>query len=616
MSTRQHGTARLWGGILLALLHAPPALADWAPSREASRTYARGVAALDAGELDEAEVLFRSLLAQEPACGQARHALGLALLRQNKKAEALGAMEQVVAGHAEEADAWAGLSLAAFAAQDFERARTAGEQAVRLAPTSLEAQVALQEALLRLGELDLARTALLRAEGALREADLACLAAQVDLEAGEPGAAAARMGLCQEAEPALAVALQNQVAAARGDVSQAGRLAARMGLSATSGVARALDAWREGRQEEALVALDEVLELEPGRADARLLRGRVRHDLGDLPGAVTDLEAALGGEAWVDVAWTGAMSGIVRQSQERELRQRVAEGAELLVRILAEAGELERARERLADIRVELGELPEVQAAAAAVALAEGDPAAAWAALLRGLPAGEASTAWLDAAARLALLDPGALPEAGAAALRGSGDWHHRYNLALALRQQRQDAEVLALVEETMASAGLTVEVEAERRLAVLGHEAAANLGELGSADRWLARVHPPSEARPVARVNHAVLRLQDGDAAGALAILPDDEELAGLGPEVRAHVRTVQVRARVVQERWEDAYALASGPDLPAAERYWLATRLADAGRLRLADGALVGTCERLDGDTKTRCSQLRGHLGRDAGP
>ena len=102
------------------------AWAAWEPSRSVSRDYARGVAALDVGELSEAESLFREVLDAEADCGMARHALGLALLRQNRKAEALAAFEQASMENPEEADAWVGLSLGAFAAQDFPRAREAG----------------------------------------------------------------------------------------------------------------------------------------------------------------------------------------------------------------------------------------------------------------------------------------------------------------------------------------------------------------------------------------------------------------------------------------------------------------------------------------------------------
>lgn len=592
----------LWGDV---------AMADWAPGRGVAREYARGVAALDVGELDEAEAHFRNVLRDEPACGQARHALGLALLRQNNKPEALGLFEQLALDHAEEVDAWVGLSLAAFAAQDFERATTAGERAVALQPASLEAHVSLQEALLRTGDLPRARAILLQSRDALGGPAVACLEAQVSLEAGEIDAAEARLGLCRKADDALAVAIENQVAAAQGKVAQAGQHAARMGLSATAVVARALDAYQGGQAGEAEGLLDEVLEVEPGRVDARLMRARLRYDRGAHADAVSDLEGALGGSAWVDVAWTGAMSGIVRQSHAEALEARVREGAELLVRILVDGGELTRAEERLTALEAELGDSAELAAARAHLLQAQGAPDAAAATLVRALPSAIPSQTWQDAASRLILAHPVVLHEELAVGIRGASAWSHHYNLALAWRKQGASEAVRQVAHDALRTPGLGLDraPEGEVLLVSLGHDAAVTLGDLADADIWLNRASDPLGLMPRARLNHATLRLQAGQPAEAMEILDrlDPAETGPGGPELYTALR---LRGLAAAEDWKGATALARSPLTSAADRFWLATLLLDAGKLPDGIGLLSAACPELEGEAQARCSSLLAQL------
>ena len=115
------------------------------------------------------------------------------------------------------------------------------------------------------------------------------------------------------------------------------------------------------------------------------------------------------------------MSGIVRQSHAEALEARVREGAELLVRILVDGGELDRAEERLTALEAELGASAELAAARAHLLQARGAPDVAAATLVRALPAAIPNQSWQDAASRLILAHPAVLHEELAEGIRGGG---------------------------------------------------------------------------------------------------------------------------------------------------------------------------------------------------
>ena len=109
----------------------------------------------------------------------------------------------------------------------------------------------------------------------------------------------------------------------------------------------------------------------------------------------------------------------------------------------------------------------------------------------------------------------------------------------------------------------------------------------------------------PVARVNHALMRLSAGQGAAAL------EPLADLsGPEtVMSMAATITTRVHGEAEQWPEAIAAAQ--NAPAAERYWLGQRLVTDGALTAGIGLLRSACPDLADEDRVRCTQLLIQLG-----
>lgn len=568
------------------------AQADWSPSRGQQRAYSDAVVALNADEVDQAEAMFRLVLRADPACGLARHGLGLALLRQNQPEAARAVFSEIAREFPEQPDAHVGVSLAAFAGQDFSAAQSAAQQAVRLAPDSLEAVNALVSALLRQGAVGDARQVVSGAQGHIDGPSLACLEAQVLLEAGDDAAAQQRLSYCRQSlHPALSAAVSAQLGA-----NSATSAAGAVGADRLSQLSRAVELVNAGRAADAMATLDAIVAEDGRRADVRLIRARARHHLGDLDGARSDLEAAFAGGTWVDVHRSGAMSGILRQSHAEALQEAIADGAALLVQIHIEAGELEQAAQRLAAAQQELGESTPLALAAARLAHARGDTAAAWEAALQRSD----TDAGRDLLGEWAIARPDAVPDAAAEALLASPRWSDRYNLAVSRYTNKAYAGCLQAIDQARE---VTLDPADLQVLWGLGYRCAVYQGDLEAADRMhaLLRRAPTREAD---RVNHARMRYQDGRPEDALALLARLEE-----PAVQPIAAAIAVRAHADLQQWTDAVDRA--PAAPAQERYWLGTRLAQAGQLSSARRVLTSACGQLDPEADARCAQLLAQLG-----
>ena len=151
------------------------AAAEWSCTRSSQRIINQAVEALDGGAPAEAEGIYQTVLMKEPSCGLAGHGLSVALLRQDRPQEAMALLTVLAEDYPEQPEALTGLSVAAFAAQDFATARTAALQAIGLDSASLEANAALLAVLLRQGELTLATQVIAEARGKLEGPSLACL---------------------------------------------------------------------------------------------------------------------------------------------------------------------------------------------------------------------------------------------------------------------------------------------------------------------------------------------------------------------------------------------------------------------------------------------------------
>jgi tetratricopeptide (TPR) repeat protein len=577
------------------------AAASWTCARGSQRTINQAVEALEAGDPARAEVVYRQILLGEPDCGLAGHGLGIALLRQDRAAEATVLLTDLAATWPEQPEALTALSVAAFAAQDFSIARTAALQAIGLDSSSLEATAALLAVLLRLGELELASQVVEEARGKLSGPSLACLEAQVLIEGGLSEQARGLLAYCRQSpETALVAAVSGQLAPA-----STAALADRVGASAVAGITEALDVLNGGDPAAARTILDGVLAASPERIDARVLRARCHRALGDLAAARADLEAAFEGEAWIEVHSSGAMSGILLKSHEEQLSTLLADGTGLLVEILLASGEVAAARSRLTAAQATLGASPHLAAAEVRLLRATGDAAEGWRRLQVALGTWLDEAVLLTVAAEWGLAEPGALPPAAAAALARSSRWQDRYNLAGIYYQSARHTDCLAAVRDASSAGGPALDADARRQLAALGYRCAAQAQDLDAADELLRLAGPLSDLDPVARVNHALLRYTAGKGPAAL------EPLAGLDgpPQVAAMAATIATRVHGEAEAWDTAIAAATGA--PAAERYWLGQRLVADGRLAQGIGMLSTACPELTGPERIRCTDLLIQLG-----
>jgi tetratricopeptide (TPR) repeat protein len=564
----------------------------WSPVRGQQGAYNEAVVLLNAGDVDQAEVMFRLVLRADTECGLAQHGLGLSLLRQDQVSEARSVFEALVSAHPDQADAHVGVSLAAFAMQDFGRARSAAQQAVERAPGSLEAVSALVGALLREGAVGDAEQAVARAQGQVDGPSLSCLEAQVLLEAGRTSTAQQRLSYCRQSTHAeLSAAVSSQLGAAT-TASAAGMVGAeRLGR-----LSEAVTRLNAGDAAGAVAILDPIVASDDRRADARLIRARARHRIGDIEGARADLEAAFEGGSWVDVHRSGAMSGILRQSHADALQAGLAEGAALLVQIHLESGDVAQGEARLATARAELGDSLPLSLAEARIKRASGAEEEAWAVVLRWSQAPEA----MDLIAEWAIDRPGAVPEPALAALASSGRWNDRYNLSIVQYKQKQYPRCLQTIEGARER---TMDPGALRELWLVGYRCAVHSEDLASSDRMysLLRGAPVRESD---RVNHARLRLQSGEAEGALSMLRGLEE-----PAVQPLAAAISVRAHATLGQWSEATAASTGA--APRERHWLGGQLAAAGQLSAARRVLTSSCQELPHEDRVRCSQLLSQLG-----
>ena len=573
---------------------------SWAPPRRLTSAYSDALVALGLGDVARARAGFAALVEDAPDCGMCVQGLGVSLLRSGETAGALSLLEDAAQRWPVQPEVWVSLSASAFAGQDFSRARSAAAEAVRIDPGSLDGQAALQQALLRVGALDEASSALEQARAELPDPVVACFEVQLAQEGGG-SADPLRLSACQKAgTPDLVAGVLSRA----GSALELGALAARLGLDPVVLVAQALDQHADGDTPAALALLDDVLRGWPHRADARALRAQLRADAGDTAGAQRDLETLLAARAWVDVHRSGAMSGILRKSDAERLRSTVSEAAALQIDLHLEGGDLDRAQDAWAALGDAL-EHPAPLAAGARLAVAQGDLGAAWKRVETGLAAFPTDPRPIAVAGAVALADPKGLTASAEAALSGSVDWRDGHNLALVYRRRGAPTKCFARTRTADAVSGLPG--EARRRLRTLGYACAVEAGDLPLANEAFRRLSEPDRASPVARYNHALARYGAGDLAGAAAVLgslPFQQD--GLDATVVAAVRALGLRIAVQTADWRRATSLLESGSIAPADQIWCAEQMAQAGLYATAR-AVVGDCSVFASELAERCEALR---------
>lgn len=584
--------------LLLAAAHAA-----WEPPGDVAEPFNAGIVALREGHPDLAEEAFREALLDDPACGRCAHGLGIALVRQQRLAEAQVVLAEAAGRYPQQPELQVALAGASFATQDFDAALIHARRAVQLDGDDLDAQVVLQQALLRLGRADEARLALAAAPD-LPGPERTCFELMIGLEQGAlPGTT--QLAYCKQAQhPGLASTVSARLGAAEDRPSATAT--ASPDATSLQLVARALALHQRSKDREALPILDQALELEPRRVDARILRAVARARTGQLEGALADLRQVLDAESWVEVHRSGEMSGVLTKGDELELVEGVRKGSGLLVSLLVEADRLAEAEQTLTRARVELGEGPRLAAGEVRLRSAQGRLEDAWAVL------GPALTTWPDdgdlalLTAELAARDPGRVPAGLAQSLDAAETWRTAYYRAQAASKAGRHSACVADAQRSFD--GLQdgdPPPTADDRTTVLRllHTCAVNAGHLTAADRAADALGHPGALRAIARVNHALMREDAGDHQGALDLLLDLEPPT---EQARSLAGSVTVYAAGELQHWSRALAAAPAADADVA--LWLAVQLKAAGLEAEARQAVQGRCGELDGAMKQACEQLQG--------
>jgi Flp pilus assembly protein TadD len=236
-----------------------------------AQTAAEGIAAVEAGRLDEAVRILSAIVQRDPNASEAHFYLGLAHFRAGRSAAALPLLQRAAALAPANAQAWKLLGLVSTSAGDSEGAVAALRKACDLTPQDDEACYYLARNLHALGHYEAARPAF---EKALR-------AAPPPMRARVHRAAAlnfAASGAAAEAEQQFVKSIQ---------------VAGRTPREAEDArVDYGAFLFRQGRTEEAVRPLQQAVKDTPS-ARAFLELGRVLLHLGKLDEAAARLEEAV-----------------------------------------------------------------------------------------------------------------------------------------------------------------------------------------------------------------------------------------------------------------------------------------------------------------------------------
>lgn len=606
---------RLAVALLFMSLSLPASAATWEPTGAGVALYEKGYEALRGRDPKTAEATFKKLLKEQPACGMAMQGLAYALLFQNRSREAATLLVEATELFPDRPQLWTSLSEASFASQDFARARSAAEEALRLDPESLDATAALQAVLLRVGDYKAAGAALDAAQVHLPGPELACLEAQLRLEQKDVASAQGLLAECRgSAREDLVTMVEGLVAQASGRTAEASQLMGALGVDTMSQVMRAAELYTRGDPAGAAAVLDEVLKSNPERLDARVLRGQARAALGDAKGARADLELAFQGDSWVEVHNTGMMSGILRKSDEEKLQRLVVEGASLLIRLLVEDKDLPRARAVLTQARKLTSTGAALEAAEAWLLSAEGKDAAAWKILSDALVRGERDPLLREIAGQMAYRSLQGAPPVVLASIRAQGPASARLNLASALANASRPADCLAEVVATPQVELLGLTPELRQRFDRLGYRCAVEAEDLAAADARLFALGtaPLDTSLFAAGFNHALMLSDKGEVDGTLAVL---DRLTPGDKRSKQKVLSLQITTLAGAGRWDQALQEAADAETDPQDLAWLAGQVADAGKVPEARGLLDRACPQLSGEAATQCKALSAQLAEDGG-
>ena len=264
-----------------------------------NRSYRQGVTAAEAGRFSEARRHFTACIDANPFHVEARHDLGVVLLRDGEARAAIGHFRDVLARHPAHPAVWVNLALSLCETGETGAALDAASQAVRLAPGSAAARTALGHALFDRGDLD-------EAEKAYRKA--------LNLEAPPPSllarhaAVLRRLGrfdetlaacdrlLAREPDDMAAQAERYLLLLTRDPVeaeAQARRLSTLVASDGATFRNLCIGLVSDERRAEALRLTDMMVNRKPDVASYRVERASLLHGAGRMAEALDDLKRAL-----------------------------------------------------------------------------------------------------------------------------------------------------------------------------------------------------------------------------------------------------------------------------------------------------------------------------------
>ena len=285
-----------------------------APPSAASAQLNQAVALHQAGRLDEAEALYRQVVAQAPGQFDATHLLGVIALQRGDLAAAETLIVQALAIKPKDAPALNNLGTVLLRAGRVDAAREQFERAVKAQPAHVDAQSNLGNALRQLGRVADAVAPLKRAfAGNARSAEIADMLGATLLDTGDARGAVTVFESGVKSRPRDARAwLHLAIASQRAGNPKRALEAADAALAIAPGEAKAL-----GARGQALAALGDAMGARdafahgvlgaPDDAVARHNFGVFLRDLGDLESAITHLRRAV----QLDPALTAAHEALV-----------------------------------------------------------------------------------------------------------------------------------------------------------------------------------------------------------------------------------------------------------------------------------------------------------------
>ncbi len=523
--------------LLCALLFAAPKGPSWGPTAEQIDLYNTAVGHFNTGDLAEAQTAIELVLKAQPDCGAARAIRASILLLSGKAAEALPELQQLSKNFPKEELVWLNLSQAAFALQDFPLALDASKEAVKLAPSSFEAQRALNLALVRLGRYDDAMAALkvARNRGATPAA-LDCLEVGVLVDQNLKEEATAKMPACElSTDVNLVRFTRSNLALLTGDFQVAAESADAAGAEHVGNQGRAVVAAQRGDFAACVQLLDQVLTEEPENAGARMQRAHCLHNSARDAEARAELELVFGAGTWVIIQKNGNLTGIVTYGSEQDFKKYTSEAALLLIELQLDAGDTTIAQGTWTAMSQSF---PGADATAAAAAQVEaGANKNPWPALFSVLQQRPGSELLLRTAAGLLLQHPQGVPDALPALIVEHGDWADLYNLSAYYYNGQKFSDCISVVEPAILRVA-----EANRpALQNVLYSCAAGADDLTRLDQTLATRGSPQGLPAPDLLRHAWLRVKAGRPSEARSIW--EAACASPPKEIQESCRQVETR-------------------------------------------------------------------------